>query len=234
MDKLKKLQNFSQDKDLANFDEIQSIGETLIEIKEALNKPFPSEISIKGVQEIKGDKGEKGEKGDTGEQGERGEKGDSIVGAQGAQGKAGKDGVGIDGKDGENGQDGQNGGDGKDGSPDTAEQVRDKLQTLTKEQRLDASAIKGIDGFATQSNLDRAIGILDQRTQFLINKNTAGGTTSPLTTKGDVYTYDTTNNRLPVGLNGQVLSADSTTSTGLKWTAVASSIDRSALIYMGL
>jgi hypothetical protein len=40
---------------------------------------------------------------------------------------------------------------------------------------------------------------------------------SPLTTKGDLYTFNSTNARLPVGLNTQVLLADSSTSTGLKW-----------------
>lgn len=48
--------------------------------------------------------------------------------------------------------------------------------------------------------------------------NTTGGSgTSPLTTKGDIYTYSTTDARLPVGTNGQVLSADSGEVTGLKW-----------------
>ena len=47
---------------------------------------------------------------------------------------------------------------------------------------------------------------------------TAVGSSSPLTTKGDLYTYSTTNARLPVGTDGQMLLANSTTTSGLKWT----------------
>lgn len=45
---------------------------------------------------------------------------------------------------------------------------------------------------------------------------------SPLTTKGDLYTYSTTDARLGVGANDTVLTADSTAATGLKWATAAS------------
>jgi len=48
------------------------------------------------------------------------------------------------------------------------------------------------------------------------------GGSSPLTTKGDLYTYSTTDARLPVGANGTTLVADSSTATGLKWQAASS------------
>jgi hypothetical protein len=50
---------------------------------------------------------------------------------------------------------------------------------------------------------------------------TKSGGSSPLTTKGDLYTYSTTDARLPVGTNGHTLVADSSTATGLAWAAAA-------------
>jgi hypothetical protein len=44
----------------------------------------------------------------------------------------------------------------------------------------------------------------------------AGGA-SPLTTKGDLFTYSTVGTRLAVGTNGYILSANSATATGLEW-----------------
>lgn len=51
----------------------------------------------------------------------------------------------------------------------------------------------------------------------------AGGFVSPLTTKGDVLGFDTVANRIPVGADGTVLTADSTQALGVRWTAAAGS-----------
>lgn len=47
------------------------------------------------------------------------------------------------------------------------------------------------------------------------------GATSPLTTKGDLYGFSTSDQRIPIGANGTILTADSTESLGLKWAAAA-------------
>lgn len=104
----------------------------------------------------------------------KGKDGESVKGDKGDRGLSGKDGQDgytpiknrdyFDGKDGKNGTNGispdkneivrevvalvpssSDGKDGRDGSPDTPEQVRDKLQSLNGNDRLDKSAIKGLD-----------------------------------------------------------------------------------------
>jgi len=44
---------------------------------------------------------------------------------------------------------------------------------------------------------------------------------TPLTTKGDIFTFTTVDARLGVGANGTVLTADSAEATGLKWATPA-------------
>jgi hypothetical protein len=51
--------------------------------------------------------------------------------------------------------------------------------------------------------------------------NSFNASNPPLTTKGDLYGFSTVPARLPVGTNAQVLTADSTASTGLKWAAAS-------------
>jgi hypothetical protein len=51
-----------------------------------------------------------------------------------------------------------------------------------------------------------------------------GGGGSPLTTKGDLYGFSTVNARVPVGTNGQVLTANSAQPLGVEWAAALSDV----------
>ena len=48
----------------------------------------------------------------------------------------------------------------------------------------------------------------------------SGGGVTVLTTKGDLFGFDTGNARIPVGIDGEVLTADSSADTGVSWQTV--------------
>ena len=56
---------------------------------------------------------------------------------------------------------------------------------------------------------------------------------TPLTTKGDLFTFTTVDARLGIGANNTVLTADSAEATGMKWAAVASSGKSYSLLNAG-
>lgn len=100
-----------------------------------------------------------------------------------------------DGVDGAPGEPGQPGEPGKDGSPDTAEQVRDKLETLKGEDRLDASSIKNLPQFIREKGREMIVGGI----RFLEN---LADVSIPVANKREdlLIQYDTTNKRWQDGV----------------------------------
>lgn len=99
--------------------------------------------------------------------------------------------------------------------------VYESASSLWKnESPSDARTSLGLGTVATESTVPINKGGTGQTTQ-----TAAFDALSPTTTKGDIIAYDGTDNvRLAVGgTNGHVLTVDSTTATGLKWAAAASS-----------
>jgi hypothetical protein len=79
-----------------------------------------------------------------------------------------------------------------------------------------AIKLVGDQAAITQADLDNDSVPLQQ----VVNTAQTGGS-SPLTTKGDVYTYDSADARLAVGTNNYVLTADSAQAKGIKWALVS-------------
>lgn len=100
----------------------------------------------------------------------------------------------------------------------TAAQVNTYLQEQTVMVFADAAArttaLSGVlaEGMITYLKSTDAVEVYNGSTWV----NVASDQT-PLTTKGDLFTYSTTDARLAVGNNGETLVADSSTSTGLRY-----------------
>lgn len=148
INRAKQILEFSKQSDLALY-------ETLLDIKDKLESADAlfGRFDISSLEKLKGEKGDQGDKGDEG--------------IPGKDGRDGKD--GLDGKDGKDGRDGVDGKDGMDGETpdindlvsqvlqkikipeykmqvlDSPAQLRDKLQSLTGKDRLDVSAINGLE-----------------------------------------------------------------------------------------
>lgn len=121
------------------------------------------------IDDLKGSKGDQGDKGEKGDQG--------IIGTPGKNGIDGKNGLnGVNGRDGIHGIDGLPGKDGlngNNGSPDTADDIRNKLELLQGPDRIKISAIGGLDTFADDiyGKVNGVIESLDNHRVFGIKLN---------------------------------------------------------------
>ena len=119
--------------------------------------------SISSIELQKGDKGDKGDKG-----------------KDGKDGKNGKD--GTNGKDGLNGRDGIDGLNGKDGSPDTPEQIIEKINTL--ENVIDIKTIKDFPKIEGTEDIKRQVDTIGNQVLRLLSKqqqSSGGGTWGSIT-----------------------------------------------------
>jgi hypothetical protein len=95
--------------------------------------------------------------------------------------------------------------------------------TNTGDNSAAAEGTAGIAALATQVEVNagtEAAKVVTPAT--LAGWTGGGGSSSPLTTKGDLWCFSTVDARLPAGTNGYVLSANSAVGTGLEWIAVSS------------
>lgn len=171
-----------------------SLAEAILDIEEDVEE---LEVEIEKIREIaettkkeKGEKGDIGLKGDKGDKGERGEKGEK--GEKGENGLDGKNGInGKDGLDGLNGIDGVNG---KDGSPDTGEQIVDKINKQGK--KIESSKLD-------LSKVEKDIKELKEKPAIINNiiggqggasgiRDIRAGTNISITKVNDVYTVNST------------------------------------------
>ena len=81
---------------------------------------------------------------------------------------------------------------------------------------------------SSTSNTNTRLGIGTNGQVLAVSSGVPAWTTTadvtPLTTKGDVFTFSTVDARIGVGANNTVLTADSAEATGLKWATPSSAV----------
>lgn len=137
-----KAKRYALDPELSLFSELVEANESL-KVMSGREEAGVKQVELVGA-ELVTIKGAKGDKGERGEKGDKGEKGDSIRGPQGERGLPGERGLkGEQGAPGKDGRNGERGDDGIDGSPDTPEEVVDKVNASKK--KVNKSQIDGLD-----------------------------------------------------------------------------------------
>ena len=100
---------------------------------------------------------------------------------------------------------------------------RDIASAIPAPSTISSAELGYLDGVtsAIQTQLDAkapsSTAVTLTGTQTLTNKTLTTPVISTITTKGDLLGYDTALNRVPIGTNNQVLTADSAQALGLKW-----------------
>lgn len=169
-----------------------------------------------GTPGLRGNPGPPGDSGDPGDDGGIGPPGPQ--GAQGTQGNPGPTGPpgtpgGPRGFLGPQGDPGEKGDDGFPGAPG-AIGPRGFTGSAGAAGAAGATGPRGNPGMMGLDGRDA-----EEPAPMIIIQKFGGTGTSPLTTKGDLYGRSTVDARIPIGSNGNVLTADSTQALGLKWAA---------------
>ena len=92
--------------------------------------------------------------------------------------------------------------------------------------------IRRSDGLITMGP-QKWTGAIDGGGVTISNIVIAGVMSDPLTTKGDLVVRGAVNTRLPVGADGQVLTADASQALGVKWSAAVGGVPATRLINSG-
>lgn len=149
---IKKVVDNDQNLPLAILHDTTDIQSSIEELGGKIAEPKDVKLDIEGAAKvvIRGKDGRDGIDGKDGKDGRDGV--DGVNGIDGKDGKDGRDGKdGKDGIDGRDGIDGKDGKDGKDGSPDTRDQIIEKINS-GGELKIDSSQISGLD-FPTRNEI---------------------------------------------------------------------------------